>query len=121
MAICTRRTSDIVEERASELGIKLVMQGEKDKRVGFTNICIQANVEPQNVAYMGDDIPDLCLFPLVGLACAPCDAAPIALSKATWVSKYPGGRGAVRELAEFILNSQDKFASVVQKRFGIEI
>ncbi|WP_289639823.1 KdsC family phosphatase [Turicimonas muris] len=121
VAICTGRTSDIVEERARELDIKLVMQGEKDKRVGFTNICIQANVEPQNVAYMGDDIPDLCLFPLVGLACAPCDAAPIALSKAAWVSTYPGGRGAVRELAEFILNSQDKFASVVQKRFGIEI
>ena len=94
VAICTGRTSDIVSERA---------KGEKDKRVGFTNICIKADVEPQNVAYMGDDIPDLCLFPLVGLACAPSDAAPIALSKAAWVSKFPGGRGAVRELAESAL------------------
>ncbi len=121
VAICTGRTSAIVRERTAELGITLVMQGEKDKREGFARICETAGVNPKNVAYMGDDIPDLCLFPLVGLSCAPKDAQPIVLEKVKWVSKFNGGRGAVRELAELILQKQGKFEQVVQKRFKTEI
>ena len=65
VAICTGRQSDIVIERAKELGITLLMQGQKDKREGLAEICRKAGVSPEETAYMGDDIPDLCLFPLV--------------------------------------------------------
>lgn len=76
---------------------------------------------PEETAYMGDDIPDLCLFPLVALPCAPSDASVLALKKARWVSRFPGGHGAVRELAEFILKSQGLFEQAVMKRFNTEL
>ena len=113
--------SDIVIERAKELGITLLMQGQKDKREGLAEICRQAGVSPEETAYMGDDIPDLCLFPLVALSCAPSDASVVALKKACWVSRFPGGHGAVRELAEFILKSQGRFEEAVMKRFNTEL
>lgn len=121
VAICTGRISKIVEERAKELGITLVMQGEKDKREGFSRICMLAGVTADQVAYMGDDIPDLCLFPLVGFACAPRNASSIVLDKVHWVSSFDGGRGAVREMAELILTTQNKFKDAVKKRFNYEI
>jgi 3-deoxy-D-manno-octulosonate 8-phosphate phosphatase (KDO 8-P phosphatase) len=121
VAICTGRTSAIVRERARELGITQVMQGEKDKREGFARICESCGIRPDEAAYMGDDIPDLCLFPLVGLSCAPNDAHPIVRGKVEWVSKFNGGRGAVRELAETILTAQDQLKFVVEKRFKTEL
>lgn len=121
VAICTGRESDIVTERARELGITLVMQNQKDKREGLAEICRKAGVTPSETAYMGDDIPDLCLFSLVGLACAPADASDLALKRAAWISHFPGGRGAVRELAEFILKSQGVFEQAVLKRFKTEL
>lgn len=57
------------------------MQGQKDKREGLAEICRKAGVSPEETAYMGDDIPDLCLFPLVALSCAPSDASVVALKK----------------------------------------
>ena len=112
VAICTGRQSDIVIERAKELGITLLMQGQKDKREGLAEICRQAGVSPEETAYMGDDIPD---------SCAPSDASVVALKKACWVSRFPGGHGAVRELAEFILKSQGRFEEAVMKRFNTEL
>ena len=108
VAICTGRQSDIVIERAKELGITLLMQGQKDKREGLAEICRQAGVSPEETAYMA-------------LSCAPSDASVVALKKACWVSRFPGGHGAVRELAEFILKSQGRFEEAVMKRFNTEL
>ena len=99
VAICTGRQSDIVIERAKELGITLLMQGQKDKREGLAEICRKAGA----------------------LSCAPSDASVVALKKARWVSRFPGGHGAVRELAEFILKSQGRFEEAVMKRFNTEL
>ncbi len=121
VAICTGRSSQIVETRAAELGINLIMQGQTDKRDGLKTICEKAGVRPEETAYMGDDIPDLCLFSLVALSAAPSDAIPLILEKADWTANARGGNGAVRELAEFILKAQNKFSSVVMKRFKTEL
>lgn len=121
VAICTGRTSGIVTQRAKELSIDWVLQGQLDKRQGFSHICAMAYCKPEQVAYMGDDYPDLCLFPMVGLSCAPADAIKVVREKADWVSTQPAGHGAVRELAEFILKAQKKLDYSVKKRFGIEI
>lgn len=121
VAICTGRNSNIVAARAKELSIDWVLQGQLDKRHGLNRICTMAYCKPEQVAYMGDDYPDLCLFPLVGMACAPADAIKAVREKADWVSTQPGGRGAIRELAEFILKAQKKLDYSVKKRFGIEL
>ncbi len=121
VAICTGRTSQIVAKRAEELGITQVMQGQKDKREGLSDICSALGITLQETAYMGDDIPDLCLFDFVGLSAAPADANPLAVEEAKWVSSRKGGKGAVRELAEYILKAQGKFKETVKNRFNIEI
>lgn len=121
VAICTGRTSQIVETRAKELGITLVMQGEKDKREGFAKICKLAGVTPDQVAYMGDDIPDLCLFDLVALSCAPADCSDLIRTKVDWISRFNGGHGAIRELSELILGAQGKLSEVIQKRFKVSL
>lgn len=121
VAICTGRSSDIVKERARELGISLVMQGQKDKREGLKEICAKAGVTPAQTAYMGDDVPDLCLFPLVGFSAAPKDASALISGAIMWQSSFEGGKGAVRELAEVILTAQGRLKEAVFKRFQTEM
>lgn len=117
VAICTGRTSKIVEVRAQELGISLALQGERNKKQALAKICIELGLKAEDVAYMGDDLPDISLFPEVGLSAAPKDAYSLVKKKADWVSKFKGGQGAVREFAEFILHQQSKFKEAVAKRF----
>ena len=64
------------------------------------------NLTFENVSYMGDDLPDLCILEKVGLACCPADAVEEVLDAADFVSAKNGGRGAVRELCDFILDAQ---------------
>ena len=60
----------------------------------------------ENVAYMGDDIPDICILEKVGLACCPNDAVVEVKNICNFISSVDGGRGAVRELCDFILDAQ---------------
>ena len=110
VAICTGRQSDIVIERAKELGITLLMQGQKDKREGLAEICRKAGVSPEETAYMGDDIPDLECMRAVGIPVAPADAASEILEAARYVSEYPGGRGCVRDIVEQVLRARGDWA-----------
>ncbi|MCD8340102.1 MAG: HAD-IIIA family hydrolase [Burkholderiales bacterium] len=118
VAICTGRISQIVNVRAEELGIDLVLQGEKDKKEGLAKICIDLGLKAKEVAYMGDDLSDLALFSEVGIAAVPKDASSEVKEKANWVSKHKGGQGAVREFAEFILKEKGLFREAVRKRFS---
>ena len=95
--------------------------GASIKTQSFEKWTQETGLKREEILYMGDDIPDLCLFPLVALSCAPSDASVVALKKACWVSRFPGGHGAVRELAEFILKSQGRFEEAVMKRFNTEL
>ncbi len=118
VAICTGRTSEIVEVRAEELGISLVMQGERNKKEALAKICIELGLTAKDVAYMGDDLPDVGLFEVVALSAAPSDASPIAKKKALWISQCKGGQGAVREFAEFILKEKGQLKNIIRSRFG---
>ena len=121
IAIITGGRTEAVRKRFEGLGLNHVYMGAAVKIEIFKKWLDECGLRPDEVMYMGDDIPDLCLFPLVALSCAPSDASVVALKKARWVSRFPGGHGAVRELAEFILKSQGRFEEAVMKRLNTEL
>jgi 3-deoxy-D-manno-octulosonate 8-phosphate phosphatase (KDO 8-P phosphatase) len=101
----TGRSSDAVAHRAAELNVQ-VFQGSKDKEAGLRNIATELGLELEQIAYLADDINDLPALVLAGLPMAVADAAPEVLAKAAYVTKLPGGHGAVREAIELILRGQ---------------
>ncbi len=105
-AIITARNNGTVEHRAKNLNITEVYQGQKNKLNALNEILKKYNLSYENVAYMGDDLPDLCILEKAGLSCCPKDAVNEVLSACNFISSYNGGRGAVRELCDYILDSQ---------------
>lgn len=116
--IITGRRSTVVDQRAAELDIAIVHQGAKEKLPIFAQVLASEGVTPAQVAYMGDDIVDLPILTRVGLAAVPADAVPEAQEHAHFVSRFPGGRGAVCELVELILQAQGKWAAILQGYLG---
>jgi 3-deoxy-D-manno-octulosonate 8-phosphate phosphatase (KDO 8-P phosphatase) len=92
-----------VYQRLAFLGIKHIHLGIKDKKASLENILNTLQINPQHVLYMGDDIPDIAPMKGVALACAPADAAVDTLQVSHYVSSYPGGRGAVRDVIEKVM------------------
>ncbi|WP_022846888.1 MULTISPECIES: KdsC family phosphatase [unclassified Desulfurobacterium] len=103
IAVITGRTSSMVEKRCKELGIKYVFQNIQDKESVCDELVNRFNITYDEVAYMGDDIPDLPLIKKSGFSGAPIDAVRKVKKEADFVSVYPGGKGAVREFIERIV------------------
>ena len=109
VAIITGRISGVVQHRARELGITEIHQGVKDKAAIFSNLLQRKGLDKAEVCVMGDDLPDLPMFHLAGLAVAVADAALEVREAAAVVTKRRGGIGAVREVCELILKIQGKW------------
>ena len=77
----------------------------------------ETGLTDEQVAYMGDDVPDLPLLMRVGLSTTPADGNPEVLNYTHWQSRFPGGRGAVRELSELILKSQGAWDTLVHNTY----
>jgi YrbI family 3-deoxy-D-manno-octulosonate 8-phosphate phosphatase len=107
-AIITSENSAIVQRRAEKLGIEEVVLGCHDKTTTFYDISRRLSIAPSDIAYIGDDVNDLHVMGLCGLAGCPSDAVPLIKSVAHVVTDFPGGTGAVRAFAEFILLAQGK-------------
>lgn len=105
-AIITARQSNIIDRRSKDLGITHVYQGAKRKINAMQELVDMYKLDFSEVAYVGDDIPDICVLEKVGLACCPADAVKEVIKICHFVSSQQGGRGAVREIADFILDSQ---------------
>lgn len=105
-AIITARHNGTVQHRAENLKIKEIYQGRLYKLPALEEIMAKYNCTFENVSYMGDDLPDICILEKAGLACRPKDAVDEVLAKADFISTKDGGRGAVRELCDFILEAQ---------------
>lgn len=105
-AIITARNNGTVKHRAENLNITELRQGQKYKIPALEEIMKKYNLSYENVSYMGDDLPDLCILEKVGLACCPADAVEEVKSVCGFQSSINGGRGAVRELCDFILDAQ---------------
>jgi 3-deoxy-D-manno-octulosonate 8-phosphate phosphatase (KDO 8-P phosphatase) len=106
VAIITGRHSKVVERRAHELGITEVFQKCLDKKVAYKHLLEQYALKAEEVAYIGDDIIDAPIMAVVGLPVAVADAAEEAKRFAFMVTKNRGGRGAVREVTDFILKAK---------------
>jgi YrbI family 3-deoxy-D-manno-octulosonate 8-phosphate phosphatase len=106
-AIITARKNGTVEHRAKNLGITELHQGIKYKLPVLEEIIKKYNFTFENVSYMGDDLPDICILEKVGLACCPKDAVDEVKNICDFVSTKDGGRGAIRELCDFVLRSQN--------------
>jgi 3-deoxy-D-manno-octulosonate 8-phosphate phosphatase (KDO 8-P phosphatase) len=104
--IISGRSSKAVTRRAQELGIEFVHQGNADKAAAFEQLLQQSGVGENEVAFVGDDLPDIPLMKRAELAVAVADAAEETRSVAHYVTRARGGRGAVREVIELILKSQ---------------
>jgi 3-deoxy-D-manno-octulosonate 8-phosphate phosphatase (KDO 8-P phosphatase) len=95
-----------VSRRAQELGIEFVIQNTRTKLPALEALMKDLGLHQKQVAYIGDDLPDLPCLENVGLPACPADAATEVLKLAGLVSNYPAGQGAVRQIVEFILESQ---------------
>lgn len=114
VGLLSGRPSEATTRRALELGLRIVSQGGNDKRGAFDDILTAHGYDAGEVAYMGDDLVDLPILARVGLSTAPADAVDDVRSRVDWVSRYPGGRGAVRELVELVLGAQGRWADIVK-------
>ena len=112
--IISGRTSSAVETRARTLGMSFIVQGHENKVQAFADVLAQAAVTSSEVAYIGDDLNDIPLMLQSGLGVAVADAAPDTREVAHYVTKAPGGFGAVREVIEVILKSQGRWAEVIK-------
>ncbi len=103
-AIISGRNSPATDRRARELGIGLVLQGVKDKLVELEKMARDMSLDPEEVAYIGDDVNDCSCIIWAGRGFAPSDAVPEARKAADIVTSAAGGYGAVREAVEHILH-----------------
>lgn len=106
VAIVTGRQSKVVERRARELGITEVYQRSHIKTVAFDHIIKKYGLNEKEVAYVGDDIVDIPVFKRVGLSVAVDDAMAEIKDYALMVTENRGGRGAVREVCDFLLKAK---------------
>ena len=114
VALVTGRYSDMVRMRAEELKLDAVCQGRQDKGTAIHELMAQFQLNAEQIAYIGDDLIDLPALTQVGLACAVSDAVPEVKERVHFVTGAPGGRGAVREVAELILKAQGKWDLIIE-------
>ena len=106
--------SPATERRARDLGVEDCFAGHLAKGPLLDQLCAKYQLDPSQVAHIGDDLPDLPLLRRVGLACCPQDAVPEVRNAAHWVVPIDGGKGVLRPLAELILKTQGHWDSVVR-------
>jgi 3-deoxy-D-manno-octulosonate 8-phosphate phosphatase (KDO 8-P phosphatase) len=115
VGIISARSSGATAHRAAQLAVRIVEQGVKSKLTTYEQIARDAKMGDAEIAYMGDDLLDLPVIARVGLSAAPADAALEVRERVDWVSSVGGGRGAVRELIEFVLRAQNRWDEVLRQ------
>lgn len=118
LAIITGRKSPVVVQRMQELGIKHVYQGISDKLSVFEKILEDLGLTADQAAYMGDDLPDLPVIKFVSLGITVADAHPFVQQHADLQTQKRGGRGAVREVCDLIMDAQGLLEPLHKKYLG---
>lgn len=106
IAVITGGQTDNVILRFEKLGVESIFSGVREKLPVLQQWMRNEGLLPEDVAYMGDDIPDLKCLRYVGLSCAPYDAASEVLQTVSFISKYGGGYGCGRDLVEQVMRAQ---------------
>ncbi len=114
VALITGRESELVKHRANNLKLspELIYQGYRDKLPAFADLLKKTGYEKEQIAYIGDDVIDLPIMSRVGFSIAVGDANWFVKDHSDWVCSVKGGKGAVREVCELILNAQGKLDSL---------
>lgn len=117
VGIITGRKSGVVAARAKNLGISLLVQGREDKYVALQEVLKDHpesdSLEMENIAFMGDDYPDLTVMCRAGLALTVANAHPDVAQRAHWQSQYCGGNGAVRDACDMIMKAQGHYQALL--------
>jgi 3-deoxy-D-manno-octulosonate 8-phosphate phosphatase (KDO 8-P phosphatase) len=115
VALLTGRKSKVVEYRAKDLDIKDVYQKVFNKKEVFEKILMKHKLSADEAAYMGDDIIDIPVLNRAGFSVAVADALDVVKKSVDYITKNKGGRGAVREVCEMILQAQGKWQEIAAK------
>lgn len=119
VAVITGRKSNIVTQRMKSLGVNLVYQNMEDKLVGYGELKHALGIEDSEVAYIGDDYPDIPVMQHCGLAVAVQDAHPYVKEISHYTTSLNGGYGAVRELTDIILAAQNGEEHLIKGFTGV--
>jgi len=111
VAIISGGRSEALEKRYRYLGVRHIYLGSSVKIHDLDNLCAEAQITPEQMLYMGDDIPDYEVMQRVGLPVCPADAAPEIRAISRYVSPCMGGHGAARDVIEQVLKAQNKWMS----------
>ena len=114
-AIITADRSKVVARRARQMRVTWVAQYARDKRKAYDRLRRHFRLSDSAICYLGDDLLDLPVLRRVGLAVATANAVPEVKSAVHYVTRKPGGRGAVRETVELILKTQRRWGPIVQE------
>ncbi|MDO8909721.1 MAG: HAD-IIIA family hydrolase [Pseudohongiella sp.] len=115
VGIISGRKSPSLTRRAEALGITLIAQGREDKYIALTEMLANHPAKLDEIAYIGDDLPDLLVMQHIGLAIAVPDAHSEIHSYAHACTLRPGGHGAVRDACDFILRAQNKYQTAIAR------
>ncbi|MGH9457290.1 MAG: KdsC family phosphatase [Thermoanaerobaculia bacterium] len=121
VTVVTSRKSKAVERRCRELGITGLIQGAADKLIEVRKLLLTCELEPHEMLYVGDDLPDLAPMTLAGISAAPADAAAEVLGSADWQLASRGGAGAFRELVERLLRARGEWDAAVERFHGAKV
>ena len=114
-AVITARESDTVTHRMNNLQITHYYQGQQDKLVAFNDLLGKLSLSPDQACYMGDDVIDLPVMTRVGLPIAVANAHELVQKNALMVTQKIGGNGAVREICDFLLKSQNNYDTAIKQ------
>jgi 3-deoxy-D-manno-octulosonate 8-phosphate phosphatase (KDO 8-P phosphatase) len=98
-----------ITHRFESLGVKDVFLAQSHKEEAFKTFCAKYNLKPEEIIYVGDDMPDIPLLKLCGIPCCPKDAASDVKEVSHFISSKKGGKGCVREIIEMVLKAQNRW------------
>jgi 3-deoxy-D-manno-octulosonate 8-phosphate phosphatase (KDO 8-P phosphatase) len=113
VAIISGRASPALRHRAENLGIAHCLIGVKDKGAALETLAQTLGITLQECAVMGDDVIDLPMLNRAGVSVTVADAPALIRARVNWVTRLPGGQGAVRELIDLIINARDAWPLVL--------
>ncbi|AHE67464.1 KdsC family phosphatase [Legionella oakridgensis] len=119
VAVITTSQNAVIEHRMQQLGIRHYFKGQVEKQDAYQRLKASLGLNDEAFAYIGDDLPDIPIIRKVGLGIAVANAVNQVKEFAIWQTQQHGGRGAVREVCDYILNAQNKFDEALNGYFSL--
>lgn len=113
IGVITTCQSSIIKRRIQDLGIHHLYQGQTDKLPAYEDLKQKLKLSDEQIAYVGDDLPDLPMLKRVGLAVTVPNAPKIIQQHTHWITKAKGGKGAAREVCDFIMQAQGTYQTII--------